>query len=67
MVESTTPWEVVNGMSSARQRGHGAVTPYLRRVGVARSTADRWDQELRWLLESGGAELRRLRPRGLSL
>ena len=61
MVEFTTPWEVVNGMLSARQRGHGAVTPYLRRVGAPRSTAYRWDQELRWLLEFGGAELRRLR------
>jgi hypothetical protein len=61
MVYFRTPWEVVNGMSWARQRGHGAVTPYLRRVGVPRSTAYRWDQEFRWLLEFGGAELRRLR------
>jgi len=60
MVEFITPWEVVNGMSAARQRGHGAVSAYLRHVGVARSTAYRWDGELRWLMESGRAELRRL-------
>ena len=63
MVYSRTPWEVVNGMSWARQRGHGWVTTYLRQVGVPRSTAYRWDQELRWLVEFGGAELRRLRAK----
>lgn len=61
MVYFRTPWDVVNGMWAARQRGHGWVTTYLRQVGVPRSTAYRWDQELRWLLEFGGAELRRLR------
>ena len=63
MVCSSPPWEVVNGMSWARQRGHGWVTTYLRQVGVPRSTAYRWDQELRWLVEFGGAELRRLRAK----
>jgi hypothetical protein len=48
-------------MWSARQRGHGWVTTYLRPVGVPRSTAYRWDGELRWLVEFGGGELRRLR------
>ncbi len=61
MVYSRTPWEVVNGMWAARQRGHGWVTTYLRQVGVPRSTAYRWDGELRWLVEFGGEELRRLR------
>ena len=48
-------------MWSARERGHGCVTSYLRQVGVARSTAYRWDKELHWLVESGAEELRRLR------
>jgi hypothetical protein len=48
-------------MWAARQRGHGAVTPYLERVGVPRSTGYRWDQELRGWAEFGGAELQRLR------
>jgi len=61
MVHSTSPWEVVNGMWSARERGHGCVSPYLRRAGVPRSTAYRWDQELHWLVEFGAPELRRLR------
>ena len=61
MVYCRTPWEVVNGMWSARQRGHGWVTTYLRQVGVPRSTAYRWDHELRWLVEFGGAELRQVR------
>ncbi len=61
MVKFITPWEVVNGMSEARKRGHGAVTAYLRRVGVPRATAYRWDGELRWLMEEGLGELRRLR------
>ena len=61
MVKFITPWEVVNGMSAARQRGHGWVTPYLESVGVPRSTAYRWDHQLRWLAEFGSRELRRLR------
>jgi len=61
MVEFITPWEVVNGMWSARERGHGCVSAYLRQVGVPRPTAYRWDKELRWLVESGAEELGRLR------
>ena len=61
MVEFITPWEVVNGMGSARERGHGCVSTYLRQVGVPRSTAYRWDQELHELVEFGAGELRRLR------
>ena len=61
MVQFITPWEVVNGMTSARERGHGCVTRYLEGVGVARSTAYRWEAEARWLVEFGGPELRRLR------
>ncbi len=56
-----TPWEVVNGMWSAPQRGHGWVSTYLRQVGVPRSTAYRWEQELRWLVSEGRVELGRLR------
>lgn len=61
MVHFISPWEVVNGMWSARQRGHGCVSQYLRQVGVARSTGYRWEGELRWLAECGAGELRRLR------
>jgi hypothetical protein len=48
-------------MWSARERGHGCVSPYLRQVGVPRPTAYRWRRELHWLVEFGAAELRRLR------
>lgn len=61
MVEFITPWEVVNGMGSARERGHGCVSRYLRQVRVPRPTAYRWAKELRWLVEFGAGELRRLR------
>jgi hypothetical protein len=61
MVEFITPWEVINGMGSARERGHGCVSAYLRQVGVARSTGYRWEGELHWLMEFGSAELARLR------
>ena len=61
MVQFIRPWEVVNGMMSARERGHGCVRQYLEGVGVARSTAYRWEAETRWLVEFGGPELRRLR------
>jgi hypothetical protein len=37
------------------------VSRYLRRKGVARSSAYRWKGELEWLLEGGGREVRRLR------
>jgi hypothetical protein len=55
------PWEVVKRMSAARERGHGCVSEYLGAVGVPRSTAYRWEQELAWLIEHGPSELRRLR------
>jgi len=61
MVKYIAPWEVVNGMWAARQRGHGAVSGYLRRVRVPRSTAYRWDAQLRGLVAEGPGELRRLR------
>jgi len=61
MVHYTSPWEVVNGMWSARERGHGCVSTYLRQVRVPRSTGYRWDKELHWLVEFGAPELRRLR------
>ncbi|MBM4036387.1 MAG: hypothetical protein FJ291_32020 [Planctomycetes bacterium] len=61
MVYFRTPWEVVNGMWSARQRGHGWVSTYLRQVGVPRSTGYRWEGELRWLAEFGAGELERVR------
>jgi hypothetical protein len=48
-------------MWAARERGHGCVSTYLSQVGVPRSTAYRWDQGLRWLVEFGAAELRRVR------
>jgi hypothetical protein len=67
MVKFISPWEVVNGMFSARQRGHGCVSTYLRGVGVPRSTAYRWDKELRWLAGPGRAELRRLRAENKEL
>lgn len=61
MVHFMQPLEVVKGMCAARERGHGLVQSYLRRVGVARSTGYRWEKELRWLAEYGWEELRRLR------
>jgi len=61
MVDLVAPWEVVNGMWAARDRGHGCVQAYLRRVRVPRSTAYRWEKDLRWLSEFGPQELRRLR------
>ena len=53
MVKFIKRSEVVNGMSEARRRGYGCVTAYLVSVGVARSTAYRWKQEQRRLLEFG--------------
>ena len=61
MAECTRKWDVVNGMSRARGRGHGAVTWYLEHVGVPRSTAYRWEQKTRWLMCEGEAEVARLR------
>ena len=61
MVDYRSRWEVVHGMSSARQRGHGCVSTYLRQVGVPRSTGYRWAKKLHWLVEFGPGELGRLR------
>ena len=61
MVEYRVRWEIVNGMRAARAQGHGAVSRYLRRRGVPRSSAYRWKGELEWLVEGAGRELRRLR------
>ena len=60
MVKCTRRWEVVNGMSEARRRGHGCVTAYLVSIGVPRSTAYRWEQRQRWLLELGWEGVERL-------
>jgi len=40
--------------------GHGAITRFLEGIGVPRSNAYRWEQEVRWLLEFGPSDLRRL-------
>ena len=61
MVDFSVRWEVVNGMPAARARGYGEVTRYLARMGVARSSAYRWELRLRWLVEFGPTELRQLR------
>ena len=53
MVKCISRLEVVNGMCAARRRGHGRVTAYLVSVGVPRSTAYRWEQRQRRLLELG--------------
>jgi hypothetical protein len=60
MVHFISPLEVVNGMWSARERGHGCVSRYLERVGVPRPTAYRWKGRVEWLWEFGERELRRL-------
>jgi len=61
MVHSMQPLDVVNGMYSARVRGHGCVGAYLRSVRVPRSTGYGWEKKLRWLAEFGFEELRRVR------
>lgn len=61
MVDSNVRWGIVNGMSVARDRGHGEVTRYLESVGVPRSTAYRWELDLRWLMKFGPTDLRQLR------
>lgn len=60
MVDFNIRWEVVNGMPLARARGYGEVTGYLASLGVARSSAYRWEQEMRWLVEFGPRQLRQL-------
>jgi hypothetical protein len=61
MVEYSVRWEIVNEMRAARRRGHGRVKQALEFRGVARSSAYRWEADVRWLLDEGAAELRRLR------
>lgn len=51
---------VVNGMSQARRFGHGQVTAFLERAGMARSTAYRWKSQLAWWLEEGPAAFARM-------
>ena len=51
MVDSSTRWEVVNGLPVVRALGHGAVTHYLASLGVARSSAYRWEKQWRWLAQ----------------
>ena len=60
MVDFSIRWEVVNRMPLARAHGHGAVTRYLASLGVARSSAYRWEQQLRWLAQFGPKRLREL-------
>jgi len=60
VVEFVSPWEVANGMCEARRRGYGAVTSYLKAVGVPRPTAYRWEQRQRRLLEFGWEGVKRL-------
>ena len=61
MVDFSVQWDVVKGMSWARAQGHGGITRFLERIGVARSSAYRWEQGARSLLEFGASDLRRLR------
>jgi len=61
MVDFNVHWDVVKGMSWARAQGHGGITRFLERIGVARSSAYRWEQGVRRLLEFGASDLRRLR------
>ena len=58
MAHFMEPWEVVKGMSAARQCGHGCVTQYLEGVRVPRSTGYRWEQELTGTSVSGGTSTR---------
>ena len=60
MTDPTIQWEAVKGMAAARSRGHGHVTRVLEEIGVPRSSAYRWELKLRWFLDFGSAELRRL-------
>jgi hypothetical protein len=61
MVEYSVRSEIVNVMQMARRHGHGRVKHALDFRGVARSSAYRWEGQVRWLLEEGPEELRRLR------
>lgn len=61
MHDYTRKLEIVNGALQARRRGHGHVTRFLEFKGEARSNLYRWEPELKWLLEEGPSELRRLR------
>ncbi len=61
MVHYRSAWEVVNGMMSARQRGHGCVSRYLRQARVPRSTGYRWEGELLGRVSEGRGEVERLR------
>ena len=56
MVDFSTRWEVVNGLPAVRALGHGAVTQYLANLGVARSSAYRWEKQSRWLARAAFAE-----------
>jgi hypothetical protein len=51
-------------MAAARSRGHGHVARFLEQMGVPRSSAYRWELKVRWFLEYGPAELRRLQHEG---
>jgi hypothetical protein len=61
MVDFSVRWEIVNRMWAERERGHGCVSSFLARRSVARSSAYRWEQEMRGLLRSGASELRSVR------
>lgn len=61
MHDYTRKLEIVNGALQARRRGHGHVKRFLEFKGEARSNLYRWEPELKWLLEEGHSELRRLR------
>jgi len=61
MVQYSVRSEIVNVMQMARRHGHGRVKHALDFRGVARSSAYRWEGQVRWLLAEGPAELRRLR------
>lgn len=60
MVDFSIRWGVVNGLPAARALGHGAVTQYLANLGVARSSAYRWEKQWRWLARFGPNRLREL-------
>jgi len=61
MVDFIRLVETVNGMSRMRRRGYGLVKAYLESIGVPRSNAYRWEEDMRWWHERGAAELEALR------
>jgi len=61
MVDFSTWLGTVNGMLRSRHRGYGGVSAYLKGIGVARSSAYRWEGQLREWYEEGPAELEALR------